>query len=68
MYDNLNAEIARKGLKKTQIAEFLSISTSALRLKIAGIKRFTLDEAFKMVEILGGELSVEYLFQRGQAK
>ncbi len=68
MYDNLNAEIARKGLKKMQIAESLSISTSALRLKINGIKKFTLDEAFKIADILGGDFSVEYLFQKGQAK
>ena len=67
MYDNLNAEIARKGLKKSQLAEFLSISTSAQRLKITGVKRFTLDEAFKIVEILGGDLSVEYLFQKGKS-
>jgi hypothetical protein len=63
MYPNLNAEIGRKSLLKKDIAQTLNISTSALRLKLIGKKKFTLDEAFKIVEILGGELSVEYLFK-----
>lgn len=63
MYQNLNAEIGRKGLLKKQIAEFLKISTSALRLKLIGEKKFTLDEAFKISELLGGNLSIEYLFK-----
>ncbi len=67
MYENLNAEIGRKGLKRKDIAEKLNISTSALLLKIKGETKFTLDEAFKMVEMLGGNLSVEYLFKKEQA-
>ena len=63
MYPNLNAEIGRKSLLKKDIAEFLNISTSALRLKLIGQKNFTLDEAFKIVELLGGNLSIEYLFK-----
>ncbi len=62
MYENLNAEIARKGLKKAEIAKFLSISTDVLHLKIKGKKQFTVNEAFKLFEILGSELSIEYLF------
>lgn len=67
MYPNLNAEIGRKSLLKKEIAEILKISTSALRLKLIGQKKFTLDEAFKIAELLGGELSIEYLFKPEQA-
>lgn len=61
MFNNLNAEIGRKRLKKKEIAEILGISTSALHLKMTGKKRFYLDEACKIAKLLG-DISVEYLF------
>lgn len=63
MFSNLNAEIGRKGLLKKDIAKMLGISTSALRLKLIGKKRFYLDEAI-MLSKLFNDCSVEYLFQK----
>lgn len=62
MFDNLNAEIGRKRLKKKDIAAVLGISTSALHLKMVGKKRFYLDEACKIAKLLNNT-SIEYLFQ-----
>lgn len=67
MYNNLNAEIGRKGLLKKEIAAKLNISPSALRMKLSGEKRFFIDEAFKLSELLGGH-SVEYLFSKEVSK
>lgn len=64
MYENLLAEIGRKQLSRKDIAEKLNITTSALRLKLKGKHRFTVDEAFKLCELLGGNCSVEFLFKK----
>lgn len=62
MYKNLNAEIARKGLKKKEIADVLKISPAALHLKMTGKKRFYLSEAWEIAKLLENS-SIEYLFK-----
>lgn len=63
MFNNLNAEIARKGLMKKDIAKAIGITPSALRLKMIGKKRFYIDEAYKIAQLLENA-SIEYLFKK----
>ena len=63
MYRNLSAEIARKGLGSADAARVLQISVNTFNLKISGKKVFTMEEAIKLAKMLGGELSIDYLFQ-----
>lgn len=65
MFKNLHAEIARNSYTKKSIAEFLGISESSLRYKLSGKTEFTLSEIKKLKQLLGENLSVEYLFEAG---
>ena len=62
MYRNLEAEIARQGMTKTQIAEQLGITLGTLSLKLNGKYKLTLPEAIRIKKILNVDLTIEYLF------
>lgn len=63
MYRNLEAELARKGITKTKVAQELGITLGTLSLKLNGKYKLTLPEAIKIKKILDIDLPVEYLFE-----
>lgn len=64
MYKNLNAEIARAGLDKEDLAQLLSIPVESLTEKLSGKSDFMLDECLKISSVLAEQrLGLEYLFQ-----
>jgi plasmid maintenance system antidote protein VapI len=62
MYFNLDAEMARKGVTKGKIAEFLGLRYATVIDKTNGKSRFYFDEAIKIKKNFFPECSVEYLF------
>ena len=61
-YVNLEAEIARKGVAKKEIAETLGVRLATVYDKLKGKYPFTLDEALKMKDKYFPEFTLEYLF------
>lgn len=62
MYRNLLAEIARKGWNKKMLAKILKWRYATLIDKLNGKYPITLEEALKIKDTLGTEISVETLF------
>ncbi len=63
MYPNLEAEIARKGLIKKEIAEQLDYRLATLYDKLNRKTKFTLDEALEIRDEFFPEMEIEYLFE-----
>ncbi len=63
MYENLEAEIARAGITKREIAVFLEIHENTLAYKMAR-GSFTIEEAFKIKHKFFPNCELEYLFYR----
>ena len=61
-YSNLEAEIARKGVSKKEIAETLGVRLATVYNKLKGKCPFTLDEAFKIRNKHFPDFTLEYLF------
>lgn len=64
MYPNLRAELARRNMNIPQLAELTGIKTTTLYDKFNGRTAFTLDEAVKIRDVLGLEMSIDELFKR----
>ena len=62
VFSNLNAEIARKGLKKTDIAKKLNISVNSLQNKLKGKQEFKLSEIQILLKIFPDK-DMSFLFQ-----
>ena len=60
MFPNLNAELARRGMKKKEFAKLLDISERTAANKLCGKSEFTLSEIRKISGLFPG-LSVDYL-------
>ena len=63
-YINLEAEMARKGLLKKDIAETLGVRTATVYDKLKGKHPFTFDEALKIKNKYFPEFTLEYLFYK----
>lgn len=63
MYENLEAEIARAGITKREIAKFLGIHENTLAYKMDR-GYFTVEEAFKIKHEFFPSRELEYLFYR----
>lgn len=63
MYANLNAELARNGIKIKDLAEALNISGKTMSNKLAGRTEFTLSEILVIIKMIPGA-SLDYLFAR----
>lgn len=63
MYPNLRAEMARKRVTMTELAEHLHITISTLSLKMSGKSDFTLKEAIAIRSFLGVEMDLRELFR-----
>lgn len=66
-YPNLEAELLRAGISKSDLAAFIGISVSALYAKMNGSRPFKLNEAIKITKYISiateREYFVEYLFK-----
>lgn len=62
MYKNLEAELARKGITKGDLAKALQIRPTTLSNKLSGKSIITLKEALTIKSVLGVEMSLEELF------
>ena len=67
MFPNLRAELARRNMSIPQLAELVGMKTTTLYDKYNGRTAFTLEEAVKIRDMLGLEMSIEELFQREDA-
>lgn len=66
-YPNLNAEIARRGIRKNVIAKTLGITDRALRKKMGGETNFTWPEVCKINEVFFPDMNKEILFENTAA-
>ncbi len=65
MFRNLEAEIKRQGLTKSNLANLLHMQPSTLSQKLTGKSDFTLAEAFKIQKLLKAEtISLDILFKQ----
>ena len=62
MYKRIEAELVLKGISKKDLSKILNMHYNTLLLKFAGSSKFTLDEALKIKQVLGVNVSVEDLF------
>ncbi|MFS0822132.1 XRE family transcriptional regulator [Bacillus sp. 1P02SD] len=65
MYRNLLAEMARRGITKKDLAEFLNMRYPTIVDKTNGKSRFYLDEAFKIRNEFFPDCDLLYLFEDG---
>ncbi|BFN04330.1 hypothetical protein OR62_05385 [Clostridium tetani] len=68
MYNNLEAEIVRKKIKKPLIAKEIGRTYNTLNLKIAGKYPFTYDEALIIQEKFFPECDFKELFKKSEIK
>jgi len=64
MYPNLEAEIARKGIHKKEIAKVWDCREATVYDKLNGKYRITLDEALSLRDEFFPGMRVEYLFSK----
>ncbi len=62
MYPNLRAEIARKGVTATAIADALGITKGTLSQKMQGKSAFTVPEAKAIKKLLDADVTIDELF------
>lgn len=62
MYNNLRAEMARRDVTISVMAQVAGKSERSMRDKIAGRSGFTMAECFRLRDQLFPGLSMEYLF------
>lgn len=63
-YPTLEAEIARRQIKKKDIAEAIGIKQRTLSLKLMGNTDFTLTEAFAIRQKYFSDMAFEELFKK----
>lgn len=64
MYQNLRAEMARKGLTIQDLANTLGVRYATACDKLNGKYRFYYDEAKKIKDVHFPECDIEYLFEK----
>ena len=64
MFRNLQAEIARKGMKNnSEFASAINMNSRTFSRKMAGITEFNLDEMIIIKDALGNDCTLDYLFE-----
>lgn len=63
MYKNLEAEMARQKITKTNLSKLLEVRYATVLDKMSGKSRFFYDEANKIKNSFFPDLSLEYLFE-----
>lgn len=64
VFPNLIAEIAKRGIKKTSIAERIGVSTRTLYSKLSGETSFSWEEVCKIRDCFFPDMDQETLFKR----
>lgn len=59
---NLSAEMARFGIKISDIQQLLDCSEKTVRNKLGGVTTFSIDEAAKIRDSFFPGMRIEYLF------
>lgn len=62
MYKNLNAELARMGWTRKDLAEATNIRYQTLNEKMNGKSGFTLKEAFEIKKAMNIDMSLDQIF------
>lgn len=62
MFPNLDAEMARRKITRTSLAEQIHRTPTTLCLKLNGKTPITLAECLEIKEAIGTDLSIDYLF------
>ena len=62
MYPNLEAELARKNIKRTDLAELLGCTIGTIVAKLRNDREFSFGEVIKIKEYLGVQMPLEVLF------
>lgn len=63
MFQNVNAEISRKGMTRKSLAEKIGCSASTLSLKLNGKSPLSFKEASEIKKCLGVDMPLEKLFE-----
>lgn len=63
MYRNLEAEMARNGITKSELSNSLGVRYATVLEKMNGKSRFYYDEAIKIKMTFFPDLPLEYLFE-----
>lgn len=63
-YPNFVGEVAKRGIKKTAIAQTANMCTKTLREKIVGKSEFSIGEATVIRDTFFPDQTLEYLFER----
>lgn len=66
MYPNVNAEMARRNMLQSDLADILGITRATMSLKLSGKAPISLDEAFQIKEALHTRLSLDVLFNKSE--
>ena len=68
-FANLEGELVRAGLNKSELALYLGISTGSISAKFTGATEFKLAEMERIRDRLSGDerdLTLDYLFKRDE--
>ena len=68
VYPELEAQLAKKGCYKMQLAKMLGITPRALSNKLTGVSRFAIEEAIQIQEQWFNDISVNELFKKNKQK
>jgi len=63
MTKNLRAEMVRRDISIQMLADFLNVTDKAVRMKLNGSIKFSLEQAFKIQAEYFPDLSMHYLFK-----
>jgi hypothetical protein len=63
-YPELEAALARKGIRKKEVSDLLGIVQRTLSKKLSGENYFTLDEAFAIQKEWFADILIETLFRK----
>lgn len=66
MYHNLRAEMARAGVKVSDLAEALDITEKTVSKKMRGETSFTIDECQIIRDTFFSGCTLDYLFKTGE--
>lgn len=66
MYDNLKAEMARRGITVRSLSKMIGVHENTLYRKVEGKTEFKLDDMMSIKTVMQTEEPLEYLFKKGE--
>lgn len=67
MYPNLRAEMARRGVNMSQLADAIGLTVGKVSARLSGKVKMSLDEAQAIKDVLHTDLPLEVLFSKEAA-